>query len=69
MTRTNFIFLQRSYLSRIGGSQHRVVGNVLKKVIKYSLAAQFCLKGQSDVKTRFDKTEIMDVVVGRSHLM
>ena len=69
VTRTNYIFLQRSYLSRIGGWQHRVVGNVFKKVMRYSLATHFCLKGQSDFKTRFDKTDIMDVVVCRSHLM
>ena len=62
---TYFIFLQKAYLIGVGGSQNRVVGNVLTKLMTFSTAALFCLKGQNLTKRRFDKTEIMDLVLGR----
>ncbi|XP_045026504.1 uncharacterized protein LOC116935065 isoform X2 [Daphnia magna] len=52
----------RTYLIGVGGSQSRVVGNMLSKLMKFSVGAQFCLKGQNANKRRFDKTEIMDLV-------
>ena len=65
---TYFIFLQKAYLIGVGGSHNRVVGNVLTKLMKFSTAALFCLKGQNLTKRRFDKTEIMDLVLGRFFL-
>ncbi|XP_045032947.1 uncharacterized protein LOC123474649 [Daphnia magna] len=52
----------RTYLIGVGSSQSRVVGNMLSKLMKFSVGAQFCLKGQNANKRRFDKTEIMDLV-------
>ncbi|KAK4028501.1 hypothetical protein OUZ56_017770 [Daphnia magna] len=51
----------RTYLIGVGSSQSRVVGNMLSKLMKFSVGAQFCLKGQNANKRRFDKTEIMDL--------
>jgi hypothetical protein len=60
-----FIFLQKAYLIGLGGSQSRVVGNVLTKLMTFSIGALFCLKGQNVTKRCFDKTEVMDLVLGK----
>lgn len=62
---TNVILLQKAYLTGVGGSQSRVVGNVLTKLMMFSVGALFCLKGQNVNKRRFDQTEVMNLVLGR----
>ncbi len=64
---TFFIFLQKAYLIGLGGSQSRVVRNLLTKLITFSTGALFCLKvkGQNVTKRCFDKTEVMDLVVSK----
>ncbi len=51
------IFL-KSDLSGVGGTEHRAVGKVLHKLVKYSVASQFCFKGQNDEKRCFENTEV-----------
>ncbi len=63
---TFFIFLQgKAYLIGVGGSQSRVVGNVLTKLMTFSTGALSCLNGQNVTKRCFDKTEVMDLVLGK----
>lgn len=60
-----FSRLQKSYLSGVGGTEHRAVGKVLHKLVKYSVASQFCFKGQNDEKRCFENTEVKQLVVGK----
>jgi hypothetical protein len=62
-----FSLLQKSYLSRVGGTEHRAVGKVMHKLMKYSVASQFCFKGQNDEKRCFENTEVKLLVVGKPY--
>nr|CAH0110157.1 unnamed protein product [Daphnia galeata] len=47
----------KSYFIGVGGTEQRTVGKVMHKLVKYSLASQFCFKGQNDEKRCFENTE------------
>ena len=44
---------------------HRAVGNVMHKVMKYSIGALFTHSGQSEEKGNFSSTTIYSVIVGK----
>ncbi|XP_032796703.2 uncharacterized protein LOC116932897 [Daphnia magna] len=53
----------KSYLTGVGGTEHRIVGKVLQKLMRYSVASQFCFKGQNGEKRCFCTTAVSAVAI------
>ncbi|KZS03624.1 Uncharacterized protein APZ42_033623 [Daphnia magna] len=54
---------QKSYLTGVEGTEHRIVGKVLHKLMRYSVASQFCFKGQNQEKRCFCTTAVAAVAI------